>query len=320
MITKTIQDAVQYLKSGDVVAIPTETVYGLAGNIFDQQAIKKIFSLKKRPLFNPLIVHLSSIDRLDDIVNDVPEVAQQLAMNFWPGPLTLILKKKAHIPDIVTAGKPTVGVRIPNHPMTLELLSQLDFPLAAPSANPFTRISPTKAKHVDEYFGDALSLVLDGGECKRGIESTIVGFPDGEPVIYRLGSISVEQIEEIVGSSVLIADKKEKAPDAPGMLSKHYSPKTKTILVKDISESIDKNRGKKIGILSFDQPFQGNDISINIILSKKGDLSEATANLYTSLHALDEYDLDIIIAERLPNRGLGRSINDRLSRATKENY
>ena len=318
MITNNIQDAIDTLNANDIVAIPTETVYGLAGSIYSDEAIIKIFQLKRRPLFNPLIVHLSSVDRLHDVVLNVPDVAQRLAEKFWPGPLTLILDKKPHISDLVTAGKSTVGVRVPNHPLTLELLEKLDFPIAAPSANPFTRISPTRADHVDQYFGDELSYVLEGGECLRGIESTIVGFPDGEPVIYRLGSISVEQIEEVVGQPILIADKKEKAPDAPGMLSKHYSPRTKTILVDNVVKALNAYSEKRIGVLSFQNIYSDKDIEINIVLSKKGDLSEATSNLYASLHELDEKDLDIIIAERLPDEGLGRSINDRLSRATKK--
>jgi L-threonylcarbamoyladenylate synthase len=297
-----------------LVAIPTETVYGLAGNIFSEKAIKSIFSTKKRPFFNPLIVHIPSIDSLSDIVTHVPEKAKLLAAAFWPGSLTLVLKKSNKIPDLITAGKDTVAVRVPNHPVTLELLKQLPFPLAAPSANPFGSISPTKPTHVENYFKNDIQMVLDGGSCTNGIESTIIGFENEEPVIYRLGALPVEDIEAVVGT-ISIKNKKEEKPDAPGMLARHYAPKTSTFLADNITAEIEKNCGKKIGVLVFKSSLNNENIT-EIILSKNGSLQEAAAKLYDAMHELDTKNLDIIIAERFSEFGLGKSINDRLQRAT----
>jgi L-threonylcarbamoyladenylate synthase len=314
IISKDIQKAAQLLIDEQVVAIPTETVYGLAGNIFSEKAIKSIFSTKKRPFFNPLIVHISSADSLENIVTHIPEKAKLLAAAFWPGSMTLVLKKSPRIPDLITAGKDTVAVRVPNHPVTLELLKQLPFPLAAPSANPFGSISPTKPEHVERYFKADIKMVLDGGSCKNGIESTIIGFENEEPIIYRLGALAIEDIEAIVGS-ISIKNKKEENPEAPGMLARHYAPKTSTFLVDDVATEIKKHLGKKIGVLVFKSSL--NDKSITeMILSNKGSMQEAASKLYNAMHELDSKNLDIIIAERFPEFGLGKSMNDRLQRAT----
>jgi L-threonylcarbamoyladenylate synthase len=313
-ISKDIQKAVTILTNEELVAIPTETVYGLAGNIFSEKAIKSVFSTKKRPFFNPLIVHIPSVDSLENIVSYIPKKAKLLATAFWPGSMTLVLKKKAVIPDLITAGKDTVAVRVPNHPVTLELLKQLPFPLAAPSANPFGSISPTKPLHVERYFKEDVKMILDGGACSNGIESTIIGFENDEPVIYRLGALALEEIEAVVGK-IPVKNKKEENPDAPGMLARHYAPSTRTFLVDDIDNMIKSHVGKKIGVLVFKNSL--NDKSLNeVVLSKKGSMEEAASKLYDSLHELDSKNLDIIIAERFPDRGLGKSINDRLQRAT----
>ena len=314
IISKDIQKAVDLLTAEQLVAIPTETVYGLAGNIFSEKAIKSIFSTKKRPFFNPLIVHIPSVNSLDNIVTDIPEKAKKLANAFWPGSMTLVLKKSDKIPDLITANKNTVAVRVPNHPTTLKLLQKLPFPLAAPSANPFGSISPTKAEHVEGYFKNDIKMVLDGGACTNGIESTIIGFENDEPVIYRLGALALEEIEAVVGA-IKIKNKKETSPDAPGMLARHYAPSTKTILVEDIASVIKNYSNKKIGVIVFKNSLN-NDSLTEIILSKKGDLTEAASNLYDTLHLLDKQNLDIIIAERFPDFDLGKSINDRLNRAT----
>jgi len=314
IISKDISKAITLLTNEKLVAIPTETVYGLAGNIFSEKAIKSIFSTKKRPFFNPLIVHIPSADCLDGIVIHVPEKAKLLAEAFWPGSMTLVLKKNDKIPDIITAGKDTVAVRIPNHPLTLELLRQLPFPLAAPSANPFGSISPTKPEHVERYFKDDIQQVLDGGSCTNGIESTIIGFKNDEPIIYRLGALALEDIEAVVGK-IHIKNKEEATPDAPGMLARHYAPSTRTFLVDDVANEVEKHQGKKIGILVFKDSL--NDASLTeIILSEKGSMQEAASKLYDSLHELDHQKLDVIITERFPDNGLGKSINDRLQRAT----
>ncbi|WP_339658935.1 L-threonylcarbamoyladenylate synthase [uncultured Polaribacter sp.] len=318
IISKDIQKAIALLENEELVAIPTETVYGLAGNIFSEKAIKSIFDTKKRPFFNPLIVHISSVDELETIVSEVPEKARILANTFWPGSLTLVLKKQKYIPDLITGGKDTVAVRVPNHPVTLELLELLSFPLAAPSANPFNQISPTKPAHVERYFKNELKMVLDGGACTNGIESTIIGFENGEPIIYRLGALALEDIEAVIGK-VEIKNKKEENPDAPGMLDKHYSPKTLTVLTSDIPSEIKKYPTKKIGVLAYNSTFKTDEIITEIILSKTSDLHEAASKLYDALHELDHLNLDVIIAEKLPETGLGTSMNDRLERAAFNN-
>jgi L-threonylcarbamoyladenylate synthase len=314
IISKDIQKAAQLLIDNQLVAIPTETVYGLAGNIFSEKAIKNIFSTKKRPFFNPLIVHIPSVASLDDIVTHIPEKAKLLAAAFWPGAMTLVLKKSNKIPDLITAGKDTVAVRIPNHPVTLALLKQLSFPLAAPSANPFGCISPTEAAHVERYFKNDIQMVLDGGSCANGIESTIIGFENDEPIIYRLGALPLEAIETVIGK-VFIKNKEEENPDAPGMLARHYAPKTTTFLVADVLSEVKKHSGKKIGILVFKSSLNDKNIT-EIVLSKEGSMQKAASNLYAAMHKLDSENLDIIIAERFPDVGLGNSINDRLQRAT----
>lgn len=317
MISDNLKKAVEILTQNNLVAIPTETVYGLAGNIYSDEAVLKIFEMKKRPLLNPLIVHIHDIKQLEELTSYIPEKARLLVSSFWPGPLTLVLKKNLCVPDLITAGKDTVAIRMPNHPVTLALLEQLSFPIAAPSANPFGCISPTKAMHVKDYFGDKLEMVLEGGDCSTGIESTIIGFEQDQPILYRLGAISIEEIELVIGD-LKIKNKNEINPDAPGMLSKHYAPKTSTYLVTDIETSLKSFPDKKIGIVSFSKRIDVQHFIHQEILSEKGDLREAATNLYTTLHRLDKLKLDVIIAERLPDIGLGKSINDRLERATKK--
>jgi L-threonylcarbamoyladenylate synthase len=317
IISTDISKAVDILQNDDLVAIPTETVYGLAGNIYSEKAIKKIFALKKRPLFNPLIIHLASAGRVHDVVSEWPAAAQKLAAAFWPGPLTMVLKKKPAVPDMITAGKDTVGIRVPNHSVTSALLQQLAFPLAAPSANPFGSISPTKASHVENYFGNKLSMVLDGGDCANGVESTIVGFNNEQPVIYRLGAISLEEISSVVGH-IEVMNHKELEPDAPGMLSRHYAPQTNAFLVADARQFLDGLKNKKAGVLLFTGHISHPSIQHTEILSATGNLKEAAANLYSALHNLDKLALDVIVIEKFPDIGLGKTINDRLNRATKK--
>ena len=314
IISTDISKAIEILTKGELVAIPTETVYGLAGNIFNESSIKKIFETKKRPAFNPLIVHIPSIEDLSKVVSYIPEKARQLANVFWPGSLTLILPKNPLIPDLVTAGKSTVGVRIPNHPITLELLRRLEFPLAAPSANPFNRISPTSPEHVDSYFKNSIEMVLDGGICQKGVESTIIGFENEDPVVYRLGAIAVEDIESVVGT-VEVKNNKEQNPDAPGMLKKHYSPRTKILISDSIASDLEFYKDEKIGVLSFSKIYNESLVKVNSILSPSGNLEEAASNLYQALHDLDRKNLTLILAEKFPEVDLGKTINDRLQRA-----
>jgi len=319
MIIKEIVKAKEILQQNGLIAIPTETVYGLAGNAYSEEAVKKIFALKNRPLHNPLIVHLKSVSSIYEVATEIPENALMLANKFWPGPLTLILKKQNHISDIITAGKNTVAVRVPNHPFALILLHQLEFPLVAPSANPFGSISPTSAEHVLHYFGQQIDLILDGGECQKGVESTIIGFENNNPILYRHGSISIEEIEKITGKLSIITNN-DSSPNSPGMLSRHYAPKTDTYLTDDVSALLKSCTGKKIGLLLFKNTINNNTSKIihQEILSTSGDYTEAAKNLYAAMHRLDQHKLDLIIAEKLPDEFLGKTINDKLERATKK--
>ena len=317
MLTTDIYKAKEVLLKNELVAIPTETVYGLAGNAYSESALKKIFKLKNRPFYNPLILHISSVNYLKEVAVNIPKIALKLAEEFWPGPLTLVLQKKSHISDLITASKDTVAVRVPNHPVALALLNKLDFPIAAPSANPFGSISPTNAEHVFNYFGEAINIILDGGECEKGLESTIIGFENNNTILYRHGAISLEEIEKIVGK-ISIKTNSDNSPNAPGMLSRHYAPTTDTYLTNNIAELIKCFEGRKIGLLLFKNHIQNKNIFHQEILSKTGDFNEAAKNLYAAMHRLDQNKLDVILAERLPDKGLGKTINDKLERATKK--
>ncbi len=307
-----IEQAEQLLKKGELVAIPTETVYGLAANGFDEKAVIKIFEVKNRPYFDPLILHTNSIEKVKTFVTEFPDNALKLAEKFWPGPLTLILPKKEIVPDLVTSGLPDVAVRIPNHELTLQLLSRLDFPLAAPSANPFGYVSPTSAAHVNKQLGDKISYILDGGECKIGIESTIVGFENGKAVIYRVGGLAIEEIEKIIGK-VEVRTNQSSNPKAPGQLKSHYAPR-KPLFIGDIDLLRKKFIDSKIGIISFYRKHEG---ARTIVLSEKKDLYEAAHNLFKALRDLDDSDVEYILAEMFPDEFLGRAINDRLLRAAE---
>lgn len=306
-----ISKAKKLLIEGELVAIPTETVYGLAANALNPEAVTQIFVAKARPSFDPLIVHVASIIQAKQFVETIPEKAIQLAQRFWPGPLTLVLPKQVHIPDIVTSGLPTVGIRCPDHDLTRELLNQLPFPLAAPSANPFGYVSPTTATHVNNQLGNKIGYILDGGPCRIGLESTIVGFEKGKTIIYRRGGISEEEIASITGEVThrLTASN----PIAPGQLDSHYAPRKK-FLLGNITELKKVHAEKKTGILLFQGP-PGDGDTQQLILSHEGDLGEAARNLFAALRQLDEMDIDVILAEPVPDTGIGKAINDRLKRA-----
>lgn len=308
--------AQRFLERGEVIAIPTETVYGLAANAYNQSAVAKIFSIKKRPLSNPLIVHIGSLDKIYELVHDIPLVALCLAKHFWPGPLTLLLKKNNTIPDLVTANSNMVAVRIPNHPTTLELLNRLAFPLAAPSANLFGYVSPTTPAHVEQQIGDSIPYILSGGQCSVGIESTIVGFESQKTIIYRLGSISVEAITEVVGP-VTVHSKQlpEASISTPGSSLQHYAP-NKPLKIGDIPTLVSRHTNQKIGILSFDRYYSGVSKEKQVLLSTKGCLAEGAYNLFAALQTLDAMDIEIIFSTYVPDIGLGRAINDRLMRAS----
>ncbi len=299
------------------MAIPTETVYGLAANALDTKAVLSIFEAKNRPTFDPLIVHSYSLEAIRDFVAEIPEQAVLLAEKFWPGPLTLLLEKKALISDLVTSGLSTVAVRVPDHPLTLQLLRSLSFPLAAPSANPFGYISPTTAQHVVDQLGSKIEYVLDGGPARVGIESTIVGFPAGVPTVVRLGGLQVEDIEAVIGE-VKTTLHSSSNPMAPGMLKSHYAPRLPLHLL-DREEMESAKPTDATGFLFFQKPAHFDTYPQARCLSETGDFREAAFRLFASLREMDQLPVREIWAEKLPDRGLGRAINDRLLRASVRN-
>ncbi|MBT0811473.1 threonylcarbamoyl-AMP synthase [Litoribacter ruber] len=317
-IGQNIQKAKSLLEQGELVAIPTETVYGLAGNALDAQAVSKIFETKNRPSFDPLIIHVGKIEQVSKYVKSLPEELKKLAEKYWPGPLTLLLPKKDIVPDLVTSGLDQVAIRIPNHPLTQGLLGQLDFPLAAPSANPFGYISPTKAKHVNDQLGDKLAYILDGGECQVGLESTIIGMEEGEIVIYRLGGMDVAEVESVVGP-VKVLSHSSSNPKTPGMLKSHYAPR-KPFVLGNLDTLVEEyeQKGEDYGVLSFEKSFPGLSADRQVVLSQKGDFKEAAQKLFGALRDLDEAKVSVILAELLPEESLGRAINDRLRRAAAQ--
>ncbi len=308
-IGKDLLLAKKLLDEGQVIGIPTETVYGLAGNALDQEAVVKIFEVKNRPSFDPLIVHIPSQDDLARYVTQVSEKMQLLINTFSPGPVSFLLQKKEIIPDIVSSGLPRVAIRIPAHPLFQALLSSLEYPLAAPSANPFGYISPTKAQHVDDQLGEKIPYILDGGPCQVGLESTIIGEENGEIVIYRKGGLAIELIEQYVGK-VRVNEHSDSNPAAPGMLKSHYAPVSPIELYDASVVYTD-----KCGFLRFEHSLSNISTENQYILSKKGNISEAAKNLFEALRWLDQQKFDKIIIEFVPSSGLGLAINDRLTRA-----
>lgn len=309
-ISNDVSEAKKFLEAGETVGIPTETVYGLAANALSGDAVLKIFTVKSRPYFDPLIVHTFSNAEIKKYVEDVPARAELLIDKFMPGPITVLLKKKKTIPDLVTSGLDTVAIRIPNHPLTLELLKRLSFPLAAPSANPFGYISPTCAQHVYDQLHGKVPYILDGGSTEIGVESTIVGFEEDEAVVYRLGGLAIEEIENVIGK-VKINLNEGSNPVSPGMLKSHYAPKKRLV----IDESVNR-RNDRTGVIGFDKYLEGISKENQILLSANGDLNEAAKNLFAAMRKLDDSDVAEIIAVRFPDEGLGKAINDRLKRAS----
>lgn len=313
-IGKNIQHAHRLLSGGKLVAIPTETVYGLAANALNELAVAEIFAVKNRPACNPLIVHIGRDDELKKYVAEVPPIAEKLIKKFWPGPLTLLLPKKENIPSIITASLPHVAIRVPDHPLTLKLLQMLDFPLAAPSANPYCYISPTRPEHVQQQIGNKIPYVLDGGPCDKGVESTIVGFENNKPVVFRLGAITPEEIEEVAGE-VKVHKQTGSRPLSPGMLPYHYSPSTPLYLTDKVEELLEKYGAAETGIITFHKTLENLPQEHLAVLSPTANMRQAASNLYHSLHRLDGMNLKRIIAERLPEKGLGKTINERLKKA-----
>lgn len=310
-IGKDIFYAKRLLEDGQLVAIPTETVYGLAANALDAEAVTRIFIAKNRPTFDPLIVHVADRLQAGAHTGAMPAAAAKLAEAFWPGPLTLVLPRSRHIPELVTSGLDTVGIRCPNHPLTLELLRSLAFPLAAPSANPFGYVSPTRPEHVNAQLGDRVRYILDGGPCQVGIESTIVGFEGDDAVIYRRGGLSQEAIEQIVGP-VKTHLHSSSNPLTPGQLESHYAPH-KPVKLGHIDDLLARANSDRVAILSFSKDYKRPH---QFVLSPSGSLEEAAQNLFFAMRQLDNSPVDYILAEEVPNEGLGMAINDRLRRAS----
>ena len=304
--------AADIIRNGGTVAFPTETVYGLGANGLNPVAVAKIFDIKKRPSFNPLILHINNKDQLKSVCEiDSPRI-ETLINKFWPGPLTLVLKKKTIVPEIVTADNPTVAVRMPNNEVALKLIEYSELPIAAPSANLFNRLSPTTAQHVYTQLGDGVDMILDGGSTDVGVESTIVEIDGNDVYLLRPGGVTKEELERTLNSKVKVKPA-SKDPNSPGQLPFHYSPRTRLKFMDD--PELNKIASKKIGAIFLSKKNDFIDCSESIILSPNNDIREAAANLFSALHKMDEMNLDMIFVERIPEEGLGLAIMDRLKKA-----
>ncbi|HEV3299929.1 MAG TPA: L-threonylcarbamoyladenylate synthase [Planctomycetaceae bacterium] len=311
-----INRAASLLVQGGLVAFATETVYGLGANAFDTRAVARIFEVKERPRFDPLIVHLGDARWLSDVVTSVQPLARQLIDAFWPGPLTLVLPKTDRIPDLVTAGLPTVGVRMPSHPSALELLRLVKTPVAAPSANLFGQVSPTSAEHVAQQFGSRVDYILDGGPCAVGVESTIVDLSSEQPTLLRPGGLPLEALEAQIGPIQMAGSKlgENEAQVSPGRFLRHYATRT-PLVIADSAET--RPHARRVGLLTLaSEPDDDRYVAVEV-LSQRGDLSEAAVNLFAAMRRLDARGLDVIVARLVPEAGLGRAINDRLRRAAR---
>ncbi len=311
-----INKAAEIINSGGIVSFPTETVYGLGANALNATAVVKIFEAKERPFFDPLIVHIAEKDVLTELITELDPLSEQLIDTFWPGPLTLVFSKNDIVPDITTSGLETVAVRMPKNDVAISLLKASHSPIAAPSANKFSALSPTNAEHVIFQLGNKVDMVLDGGPCKVGVESTILKVNNGIIYLLRPGGISVEEIEAKTNHKVesSIAENNDKT-EVPGQLPFHYSPST-PIKILD-TNAIDPGN-KNVVYLLFTDTLPTIPTEKKAILSPTGNLQEAAANLFSHLHMLDKKNADIIIAEPVPEEGLGRAIMDRLHKATKK--
>jgi L-threonylcarbamoyladenylate synthase len=307
-----IDAAATLLRSGRLVAFPTETVYGLGANALDPEAVARIYAAKGRPATSPLIVHVASIEMAKSLVTEWPNLAERLAQHFWPGPLTIVLKKRPEIPDIVTAGLPTVGLRMPSHPFALALLRAAGVPLAAPSANRFTQLSPTTAAHVRASLGSEVDLILDGGPSTVGIESTVLSLSGSSPVLLRPGGISRQQLESVIGPVEVATSSKDGAHPSPGMHARHYSPRTPLILV---AKGKIPSEGKGVYLRHEHAPSRSDVKTV----SMPADAAAYAAALYMQLHDVDDGRYDWIAVDLPPETGDWEAIHDRLNRAaTKE--
>ncbi len=307
--------AASILANNQLVAIPTETVYGLAANALSSSAVSSIFEVKKRPFFNPLIVHVSCIEAIEQYA-EIDTISLQLAQRFMPGPFTLLLPKKNIVPDIVTAGSSKVAIRVPNHGITLSLLQQLPFPIAAPSANIFGYVSPTTAEHVFDGLQNAIPYILDGGPCAIGVESTIVEVVNDTIIVHRTGGISVEEIKEVTNKKIItLQNKTKETPETPGQLMSHYATTIPLIIGDNIEQLIHQYKEKRIAIISLSNGYHHYPTIKTFPLSIHNNLKEAAANLFATMRLVDALDVEVILAEIFPQEGLGLAINDRLQRA-----
>jgi L-threonylcarbamoyladenylate synthase len=306
------------LEAGEVIGIPTETVYGLAANAFHSTAIEKIFAIKNRPSYNPLIIHVGNWEQLEEVALPFNYLLERITKKFWPGPLTVLCPKTKKISSLVTAGSDLVAVRMPNHPLTLKLLNTLSFPLVAPSANISNRISPTSVAHVLKYFDKKIPLVLDGGSCADGIESTIISVEKNQITIHRQGAISKESLESF-GVDVVL--KNNQVITSPGNFSKHYAPNIPMFLTDRPDLLYATVNHKNVGLLLYQPHKIFEDNAKKYFLSGiNGDLKAAMKNLYHLLHTLEQDNIDLIIAELLPDFNEGSAINDRLKRASIKQF
>jgi L-threonylcarbamoyladenylate synthase len=306
--SRQIKIAANFIKEGKLVAFPTETVYGLGANAYNPLAVAKIFELKERPTFDPLIIHIASLAQLEKLVLGTDERVYKLAEKFWPGPLTMVLPKSNIVPDIVTSGLPTVGIRMPSNEIALELIRKSDCPIAAPSANKFGRISPTTAAHVEKQLPN-VDYILDGGKTTVGIESTIIKLTDFGFQILRNGIITQEELETIIPfDSVSEIEKLS----APGMLKSHYSPKKKLLISDSTTLKIDKS---KAGLISFSGNIENGYLKV-IRVSEGNDLKDYAVNMFEAMHSFeDDNDIEVIVAEPVSESGIGMAIMDRLRKA-----
>lgn len=313
-VPSAIRQAAACLQAGGVVAFPTETVYGLGADALNERAVAQVFAIKQRPAFDPLIVHIAQVDAVPRYASGIDGRARMLMQRCWPGPLTLVLPKQPAIPDLVTAGLGTVGLRMPAHPVALSLLRATGTPIAAPSANPFGYVSPTTAQHVQDTLGGKIELILDGGPCPVGLESTVCALSGEEAVVLRPGGLSVEEIEALIGP-VRLPSSTDADPRSPGTLPQHYAPRVPLTLLAPGQAIPQPSPQERVGLLSFRPVPAAAAYTHQEALSAEGDLLEAATNLFAALHRFDRLGLDRLVVEAVPEQGLGRAIMDRLRRA-----
>jgi L-threonylcarbamoyladenylate synthase len=295
-----------------VVAFPTETVYGLGASVFDPRAVARVFEVKARPSFDPLIAHVADAEAVSRVATTADPRVARLGARFWPGPLTLVLPRLPSVPDLVTAGLETVGVRVPDHPAARALIREAGTPLAAPSANPFGYVSPTTAAHVAEQLGEGVDLILDGGPCRVGLESTILGLTVEPPCLLRPGAVSREDLESALGQTIELAGPTDR-PTAPGQLLRHYATRTPLTILTGHAGAPPFGAGR-VGLLAFAHAPKGASYAAVEVLAPDGQGTTAAANLFAALRRLDALGLDILLAEPCPETGIGRAIMDRLRR------